>query len=161
MPRVFAPRRGFYAARLRPAAFPALHVVEGVFIASLSREVAREARRKEFFLSVVALALSLSPLTPSVAFGDSSLGEGAFRDGGSGHGEGAFRDGGSGPREGAFSRIAGAEVACHLARRIAFCFVRAPVFACRGFDPPCTRFPLPEQKAGPFRNGPAVVFGLL
>ena len=41
--------------------------------------------------------------------------------------------------EGAFSRIAGAEAACRLARRIAFCFVRAPVFACRGFDPPCSR----------------------
>ena len=107
-------------------------------------------RKEAFFLfynpSVSSADSSLYTREPN---GRDDLWEGAFRDGGSGHGEGAF------------SRFAGAEVACHLARRIAFCFVRAPVFACRGFDPPCTRFPLPEQKAGPFRNGPAFVFGLL
>ena len=41
--------------------------------ASLLREVARGARRKEFRLPAFSPAFSLSPLTPSVAFGDSSL----------------------------------------------------------------------------------------
>ena len=31
-----------------------------------------------------------------------------------------------------------------------FCFVYALIFACRGSASPCTRFPLPKQKAGPF-----------
>ena len=63
---------------------------EGIFIASLLREVARLAATEGVFLSVVSLALSFSSLTPSVAYGASSLGEGAFRDGGSGPREGAF-----------------------------------------------------------------------
>ena len=81
--------------------------VEGIHVASLSREGDR-LRWKEFLLSVVSPAFFYPSLTPSVAYGDSSLGEGAIR------------DGGSGPREGAFSRFAGAEAACRLARRIAF-----------------------------------------
>ena len=39
-------------------------------------------RRKEFRLPVFSFAVRPPSLTPSVAFGDSSLGEGAFRDGG-------------------------------------------------------------------------------
>ena len=47
-------------------------------------------------------------------------------------GEGAFRDGGSGPREGALLRSEGAEVACRLARRIAFLFCLRIDFCVRG-----------------------------
>ena len=83
LPRARSPKNpcGFFRGPRRAGGPLA---VERVFIASLLREVPRLAAAEGVFFSVVALALSLSPLTPSVAFGASSLGEGAFRDGGSG-----------------------------------------------------------------------------
>ena len=119
--------------------------VEGVFIASLLREVSRLAATEGVFLSVVSLALSFSSLTPSVAYGASSLEREPFGTGDRALGREPF------PALQARRR----PVAWRAGMR--FCFVPAPFFACRGFDPLCSRFSgkTPKQKAGPFRNGPA------
>ena len=119
-------------------------------LASLLREVPRLAAAEGVFLSVVSLALSFSCLTPSVALrAPAPSGRKPF-----GTGDRAL---GREPYSALKARRW--PVAWRAGSR--FCFVYALIFACGGFDPPCSRVPLAKQKAGPFRNGPAFVFGLL
>ena len=120
-------------------------------------------RRKEFRLLVFSPAFFYPSLTPSVAFGASGPGgvPGKIRKDfwGIGPSGGSLSGRGIGPSGGSLSRRgigpSGREpfpalqarrrpVAWRAGSR--FCFVHALIFACRGFDAPCTRFPAHNKK---------------